>query len=182
MPNFNYHHNRSDESYVAGLARGKIYREFRSADPNLRVCVGHANMLDRINDAAMKAASQHGSRKSRSRSRDCQSQRDSRIREISNEYISLKSQVEHIEEIEDSAENNLSLSDHFSIIGSEYKDLTSSSPVPTTVSVVSVEVSEEDDTNEFGRSHRQASQQRTKPASEYHHAPPLLISIHGRHD
>jgi hypothetical protein len=167
------HYPRSDDAHIARLARGKIYTEFRRADPNLRLCVGHANMLDRINENVIKNAAQKSTRRARSRARDPPPQPNSdstsRIREISDEYNSLKPQVQHVETVDiSSGEKNLSLSSHFSILGTETEENTS-----VTVSVVSVEVdaNDSDDSDDFELPPRPVKHQRHQ---SYGHAPPLM--------
>ena len=172
MPHLSRHPRPpSDESYVAHLARGKIYREFRSADPNLRYCVAHANMLDRINDSAVQAAMQKRSRRVQAPPSKIQTSSNPRIRDISDEYACLKPQAEHIEDAGLSSEGNLSLSNHFNIVGSGSKETTS-----VTVSVVSIEVDEGDDSDEFGPSPRPTKHTRPASYSELHHGPPLLVA------
>ena len=173
MPPSSRYRRPSDESYVAGIARGKIYREFRQPDPNLRICVGHANMLDHINAIVVKTATQKRSRKTQASQTN--SGPNSRIREISDEYLSMKPQAEHVENVSAPEDNecNLSLNNHFSVIGNEYEDDSPpssppSSPPGISISVSSIELDDSDECDEFGLPPRVQKTQ--------HHAPPLLIS------
>ena len=181
----------SEGSYVAGLARGKIYREFRRADPDLRLCVGHANMLDHINAAALEAASQRRERKLQvaSNPRPAPSPR---IRKISDEYLNTHPQSVHVEDVSTKAQDecNLSLNNHFSIVGDVYEEDSDSSddssppssPPMVTVSISSVEVDDSEDYDDFGLPPRPVRHTRHETASEYGHAPPTFIGTVGEHE
>ena len=182
MPPLTRHPRISDDAYVARVARVKIYREFRRADPDLRLCVGHANMLDRINDSAKQVAVQKRSRTPQSQERIWdsapQSQPNSRIREISSEYISLKPEVEHVEEVEIEVDNNLCLTTHFNLPESDSdEDSPPSSPEPVTVSIVSVEV-DDDEYDEFGLPRTPVKHS----INQEYHAPPLLTSTAAKNE
>jgi hypothetical protein len=188
--------SHEDSIYVARLARGKIYAEFRRADPNLRLCVGHANMLDKINDQAMKAATERitqsqpkqRARKPRSPTRTTNAETSVRIRDVSDEYIPLSSPCNQQPNlgvsIPKGLEGDLSLTTHFTLVGAEIDDESSSSsdsdsdsdysppPTPTNVSVACVEIAD-DDCDEFGLPTRPIK----TTSIRLEHAPPLLTSF-----
>jgi hypothetical protein len=186
--------SHDDSIYVARLARGKIYAEFRRADPNLRLCVGHANMLDKINDQAIKATTERitqsqtkqRARKPRSPTKTANTETNVRIRDVSDEYIPLSSQCNQQPNLDVSTpkalEGDLSLT-HFTLVGAEMDDESASSsdsdsdsdyspPTPTNVSVACVEISD-DDCDEFGLPPRPIK----TTSIHLEHAPPLLTSV-----
>ena len=187
MPHSRYW-SSSDEVYVAGLARGKIYREFRRADPNLRHCVGHANMLDSINAVALKAAAQKRARKAPSASQPRPGPSPT-IRKISDEYLNTHPQSVHVEDVPTKAEDecNLSLKNHFPspTVYEEDSDSSSddssppSSPPMVTVSISSVEVDDNDDYDEYGLPPHPLKRVRSEPESAHGHAPPIFIGDAG---
>ena len=58
MPQPTLHRRSFDLQSVARLARGKISRETSRPDPNLRMCVGHANVLEQLNNSILNAFKQ----------------------------------------------------------------------------------------------------------------------------
>lgn len=187
-----------DSIYVARLARGKIYAEFRRADPDLRHCVGHANMLDKINDQALKAATERitqsrpksqRTRKPPSPIRVPANENNTRIRDVGDKYIPLSNsslQPPHVGVTATKGlEGDLSLSTHFDVVGVEIEEESSSSssdsdsdsdysppPTPTNVSVACVEI-QDDECDEFGL----PPQSMKKTGMYGEHAPPLLTNV-----
>lgn len=191
MPHSSRYQSPSEGLYVAGLARGKIYREFRRADPDLRLCVGHANMLDHINAVALEAASQKRARKVQAAPKPRPSP-SPRIRKISDEYLNTHPQSMHVEDVSTKAQDecNLSLTNHVSKVGDVYEEDSDSSddssppssPPMATVSISSVEVDDNEDYNDFGLPPQPVKHARQETASEYRHAPPTFIGTVGEHE
>ena len=142
-------------------------------------------MLDNLNAAALEAATQ-AKRGRKQRPSNTRNGPDSRIQEISQDYLNLKPQAIHVENVSITEKQyEVSVSNQFSIVGTEDSDEDSdespgssppSSPPAVMISVSSVEVDDNDDCDDFD-----LPLQRTKHSRhgtiEYGHAPPLLTAL-----